>query len=72
MRLIVAVAGLLLFMGGCTNTQPSGPLTTPGSWRVVPLNTNSSQDRCAILVNEQTGETWIYEPGSNSWTPLRR
>src|SRR4051812_22114440 len=71
MRVIVAVAASMLLLVGCTNTRPNTPPTSTGSWRVVPLNScNTFPERCAILVNEQTGDTWIYS--ADHWTPVKR
>jgi hypothetical protein len=44
-----------------------------GAWRVVPLTSTSARpDRIAMLINEQAGDTWIYDIGSNDWTPVER
>ena len=72
MRVRVTVAAFTLWLVGCTNTAPTQSPTPVGSWRVVPLNpTSNFPDRCAILVNEQTGDTWIYN-GADQWTPVKR
>lgn len=72
MRVIVALAASALLLVGCANTPPSASPTPKGSWRVVPLNPPSNfPDRCAILVNEQTGDTWIYN-SADQWTPVKR
>jgi ABC-type uncharacterized transport system auxiliary subunit len=82
MRVIILVAAVTLFLSGCTgtppttsikpapSTQPLAPPPATGSWRVIPLNTTTFPHRAAILVNEQTGETWIYNP--DQWVPLTR
>lgn len=82
MRVTVPVASLALFLSGCTSTSPTtsippttssqsiAPPPATGAWRVVPLNTTDFPQRAAILVNEQTGDTWIYNP--DQWVPLKR
>ena len=76
MRSIVAAAiGALALMSlaGCSGTQnlaPEPAATSP--WRVVPLHPReNSQDAPAILVNEQTGDTWFFQPPQH-WIPVIR
>ncbi len=70
MRVNVAVVALTLCLVGCASTHPTGPSPATATWRVVPLSTNTFPERCAILVNEQTGDTWIYS--SDQWNELKR
>jgi len=75
MRVIVAVAALTLSLVGCsTNSQPASPSATD-AWHVVPLNpplnpANSPEGR-AILLNEQTGDTWLYS-SDQRWHQMMR
>ncbi len=71
MRVIVVVAASMLLLVGCTTTSPAArpAATAPAAavtfWRVVPVNPSP------MLVNEQTGETWVYN-GANQWSPVYR
>ncbi len=69
MRLLILFAAIFLSLTGCISSHRSGSQPATGVWRVVPLNTNSP-DRPAILVNEETGDTWMYTSGS--WNPIQR
>jgi len=73
MRVIVAAAAFTMLLGGCANTPPTASPTPMAGWRVIPLNPSTNfPDRIAILVNEQTGDTWTYNAASNEWNPLKR
>ena len=52
------------------STQPDALPSAAGPWRVVPLNTNNFPHFAAILLNEQTGDTWIYRP--DEWRRITR
>ena len=70
--MIVTAAALTLLLVGCASTPPTESPAPAGPWRIVPLNpTSSSPDRSAMLVNEQAGDTWIYN-GADQWTPVKR
>ena len=71
MRVVVTAAALAL-LAGCASTPPTQSPAHTGSWRVVPLSGASNfPDRCALLVNEQTGDTWVYN-SADQWTPVKR
>jgi hypothetical protein len=73
MRVVVAFAAFASLLVGCTSTVKTDAPDSANPWHVVPLAMSGTvPDRPAILVNEQTGETWIYELSSNQWWPVQR
>ncbi|HEV2296350.1 MAG TPA: hypothetical protein VGR35_21080 [Tepidisphaeraceae bacterium] len=71
MRLVVALATLALLLAGCVGRATTEP-HADGHWRVIPLNPDHNfPSRAAILLNGQTGDTWIYS-GADQWTPVTR
>jgi hypothetical protein len=74
MRIGLSLALLGLSLVGCHDSlqEPSHSAEAAAPWRVIPLTgTANYPDRCAILVNQKTGDTWIYN-SSDQWTPLKR
>jgi hypothetical protein len=69
---ILAIISLLL--GGCTAPPVSPDGAAPANrWQVVPVAGNGE----AILVDSQTGMTWIWWPGGSNgnapdWHPMKR
>lgn len=73
MRLTIALATLMLSLAGCAGNSAT-ERHPKGQWRVIPLNpaqNTNYPDRTAILVNERTGDTWIYEPRNNRSSATR-
>ena len=62
---------LVIIVGGCA-TSPHEDADA-GRWRVVPLDPGTQNaDSRAILLDSQTGDTWISQFQSNSWSKLSR
>lgn len=76
MRFLILPAALVAAAAACAlRAEPTPqPLAAPSAvrWTVVPLvpsvNSNTSQ---AILLDSQTGETWVLNNG-NSWSKMGR
>jgi hypothetical protein len=62
-RIILLAVPLLV---GCVKI-PKFDLPPQQPWQVVPLGSNT-----AILLNDQTGETWINLNADTGWYPMRR
>ena len=63
---------LLVIIGsGCATPPHEG--SDVGRWRVVPLNPGMpSGESRAVLLDSQTGDTWISGFQSNAWMKLSK
>ena len=68
-RIVLILVGML--SSGCVDIPKFEP-PPPMSWEVVPLNGSESAANVAILVNKQTGETWITWGTSNAWQAMQK
>ena len=70
MRRIVLL--LLVIVGGGCATSPH-EATHAGRWHVIPLDPGDQAGNSrALLLDSQTGDTWISSFGSNSWSKLSK
>jgi hypothetical protein len=70
MRNILLLA-LALLITGCTTT----PRTTTdiARWQVIPLNSaEQPSGNVAILLDSQTGDTWMNATGTNNWAKMSK
>lgn len=79
-RVLIPLTLLSLATGCATRTAstPTNPTPSPNAWRVIPLASDTvpndpNAHARAILLNNQTGETWMSaDNGSPQWNKMSR
>lgn len=62
-------------LAGCAASPHAGPNSTCNAsrWQVIPLNSGGETNgNVAILLDSQTGDTWMNTTGTNSWAKMNR